>query len=155
MRYVLCAALAVLAAACGDNGASDDVPPPAPPITTVALEPLAGTDVQGQLDGELGCSFTVGDDVLIIAMGNVDPTDVSEALAKREGRVEELDATAPGGYDGMVEGASFSGGDLSIEVQTDLRNETGNEQVAYAARLTVSQTDGALRTYNGAWTCGP
>ncbi len=155
MRLILCAALAALAAACGQTTEVTEAPPPAAPPAPFSLEAMGQNDIQGQLTGELGCSFTVADDVLVVAMGNVDPNATSEALAKRAGVTSELQATATGGYDGMVEGASFTGDGLTLAIETVQRSETGNEQVAYNARLTATQNDGASRSYDGMWTCGP
>jgi len=155
MRLILCAAFASLAAACGQTTEVVETPPPAAPPAPFALQAIGQNDIQGQLTGELGCSFTVADEVLVVAMGNVDPNATSEALAKRAGATSELRATATGGYDGMVEGASFTGDGLTLAIETVQRSETGNEQVAYNARLTATQNDGATRTYDGMWTCGP
>jgi hypothetical protein len=150
MKQGLAALLLLCVCACSETGAPQDAAPPQPaPEDTVAgdgspfdLEPLAFTETSG-LAGELGCSFAVGDDLLLIAMGFVASADRSEAMVKRAGATEELVATSPGGYDAMVEGA------------TQRPNETGNEQVAYNATLTAMRADGAERTYSGVWTCGP
>jgi hypothetical protein len=162
MKQGLAALLLLCVCACSETGAPQDAAPPQPaPEDTVAgdgspfdLEPLAFTETSG-LAGELGCSFAVGDDLLLIAMGFVASADRSEAMVKRAGATEELVATSPGGYDAMVEGAAFGARGLVVEIATQRPNETGNEQVAYNATLTAMRADGAERTYSGVWTCGP
>lgn len=158
MRWVICAAAVAMVSACGQTAApaADRAASPAPDVFAdrLALAALTAEDVSGRLSGELGCSFSAAQEPLMIAMGNVDPTARSEALVKRDGAVAQLPAVAVGGYDGMVEGASFEGGGLLVEVRTIARRETGNEQVAYAATLTA-RADGAERSYEGVWTCGP
>ncbi|HRE44881.1 MAG TPA: hypothetical protein PKY87_13060, partial [Terricaulis sp.] len=85
---------------------------------------------------------------------HVDAAARSEILIKRGGAVAQLAAVEPGGYDAMVEGAAFAGEGLSVEILTRDRMETGNEQVAYNATITIRSGD-AAQTYPGNWTCGP
>lgn len=157
MRTMTCAFIALLAAGCGQ---AEQAPPaphvlaPAPQTLALELEPLRGPDIEGRLSGELGCSFSGGDAVLAVAQAHVDPAARSEMLIKRNGAVAQLAAVEPGGYDAMVEGAAFAGEGLSVEILTRGRMETGNEQVAYNATITIRSGD-AEQMYPGDWTCGP
>lgn len=163
MRLITTLALAAALAACSqpDVAPSDAPAVEAPASETIGgdgsaleLQTLSGVTLP-ELSGELGCAFTANDDVLLLAKGNVDRAARSEALIRRGDTVEQLMATDEGGYDGMVEGARFGTRGLVIEVATQQRNETRNEQVAYNATLRAMRADGAERTYQGDWTCGP
>lgn len=155
MRTMMWAFIAVFAVACGPAPQAPHTPQtPALGPQSLALEPLLAPDVEGRLSGELGCSFSGGDAVLAVAQGHVDAAARSEILIKRGGAVAQLAAVEPGGYDAMVEGAAFAGEGLSVEVLTRDRMETGNEQVAYNATITIRSGD-AAQTYPGNWTCGP
>ncbi|HRO03323.1 MAG TPA: hypothetical protein PLS69_06935 [Terricaulis sp.] len=150
LAFAACALVLALAA-CGPEA---QTPAPGPGAPALALQALSGADIEGRLGGELGCSFTANGDVLLVAMGDVNPGAYSEALIRREGEVLLLPALSAGGYDAMVETAAFATGAMSAAVQTGARNQTGDEQVEHSATLTV-RADGAERAYDGVWTCGP
>ncbi len=158
MKHLFGASLILLACACSPAPTTEA---PEAPVTDVRvgseleLQPLVGAETRGRLTGELGCSFAVGSDVFLLAMGNVDRAALSEALVKANGEVVQLPAAEPGGYDGMVEGETFAGGGLSAEVRTIARNETGTEEVAYNATLLARDGAGGERAYEGTWSCGP
>lgn len=160
MRLMFCGALALALAACGQGAPpppAEPAPPPQAQTSATGVAPLTAlteADFATPLNGELGCSFTSGEDVLMVAKGNVDRAARSEALVKANGIVTRLNATAVGGYDGMVEGASFAADALTIEVSAGARGETGNEQVTYNATLTA-RSGAEVRAYDGNWTCGP
>ena len=168
MKYSTGAGLMLLAAACTAEQPATTVATPEAPATAAASSPTIGGDgsalelrtltgaVLPDLGGELGCSFSADGATLLIASGIVDRTTRSNAAIRRGGEVEQLVATGPGGYDGMVEGATtFGTSGMTIEIATQTRNETGTEEVAYNATLRAMRADGAERTYNGTWTCGP
>jgi hypothetical protein len=159
MRFLMGVVFLVVLAGCGESAAppaAETVEPPAAQASagTVALSALTGAEFAMPLNGELGCSFTVGESVFLVAMGNVDDGARSEALARANGVAQRLAASAIGGYDAMVEGASFVSDALTVEVRTSARNEAGNERVAYNATLTA-RAGGAVQTSDGVWTCGP
>ena len=160
MRSIVCATALFALGACGQNAPAAPSAQPTPPVAenstlgVSSLSALTEADFTTPLNGELGCSFMSGDDVLLVAKGNVDRAARSEALVSADGAATRLVATEAGGYDGMVEGASFSTGALTVEVQTSTRAETGDEQVAYTSTLTA-QSGGEVRSYGGRWVCGP
>lgn len=157
MRFII-AVLALALAACGQTTPQprhDETPAlGASAPGELSLAALTANDLATPLGGELGCSFVVGEEVLLVAKGNVDRNARSEALAKVNGAIVRFSATEAGGYDGMVEGAAFSTEALNVEVLTAARGDTGNEQAAYNATLTV-RAGGVEQAYNGTWTCGP
>ena len=156
MRLMMSIAAVAALAACSQEAPRAPATTETPPATAaaLALSPLVGEETRGRLGGELGCSFAIGRDVYVLAMGNVDPTATAEALVKRNGVVVQMPAAAAGGYDGLVEGETFADEGLSVEVRTNARNETGTEEVAYNATLTARDATGE-RAYEGTWTCGP
>lgn len=159
MRAILAASVLGFVAACGQAPPPEEPAAPAAESATRALaaltlEPLSAEDVSGRLGGELGCSFRVGEEMLMLAMGVVASEEPSEALIKSGGAVIQLRATEPNGYDGMVEGATFSAVQMTAEVRVDGERETGDEQVAYDATL-LARDSSAEAVVQGVWTCGP
>lgn len=158
MKYLIGAGVLMLACACSPASAPSEAPET--PVTDVRagaeleLQPLVGEDTRGRLSGELGCSFSVGDETMLLAMGFVDPAATAEALVKRSGVVVQMPATATGGYDGLVDGETFTADGLSVEVRPGAAIETGTEEVRQSATLTARDASGE-RSYEGAWTCGP
>ena len=165
----------LMLAACGEPPAPPQEPEPAPAAETspppagpapggtmggdgpqIELIALTERDLAGKLPQELACSFSYDDSgAILIAKGNVDKTERSQAVISNGGVVEDLQSTTTGGYDGMVEGVTFGGKGMTIAIAKLDRQETGNEQVAHTATLTARRADGAERVYPGTWTCGP
>lgn len=124
--------------------------------SAIELKPLTEQDLAGKLPQELGCSFTMGDvHALLIAKGNVNKAERSFAVINNGGVAEDLQSTTTGGYDGMVEGVTFGGKGMTVEIAKGAEQVTGNETVQHAATLTAKRADGAERAYPGVWTCGP
>jgi hypothetical protein len=157
MRVLVCTLAVALLAAC-----SREAPPaepqetvPTPTLAELALDPITGdAPIAGRLSGELGCSFRVGEDQLLLAMGFVASQERAEALVVRGGEVVELQATEEAGFDGLGDGATFQGEGVSVEVALGASRATGSEEVSNDATLTL-RADGQERAYEGVWTCGP
>jgi hypothetical protein len=178
------AILAILAvAACsGPTGAEDqaqtpspapaaappvpEVPPVTPPVTTgdtvggdgspILLTALSSADLEAtKLSGELGCSFSSPTaSPLLVAMGNVASQTPAQGVVKVLDSVERV--TAPGGFNGMLKGTTFVGqGKTLVVALTGQPPVGGGESPAYPATLTYDRADGARRTIEGSWTCGP
>lgn len=170
-----CAAAAALLAACSEAppqpsepasapvAAAPAAPTPAPADgetvggdgSPIVLEPLALADLQGaQLGGELGCSFRTPEDALLLtAMGFVAATEAARGVVKVSGYVEPV--AAPGGFDGMVNGATFTGQGKTVVIAVTGPATGGGESPPYPATLTYQRADGASRVIPGQWTCGP
>ncbi|WP_206185462.1 hypothetical protein [Sphingosinicella sp. CPCC 101087] len=76
------------------------------------------------------------------------------------GVVKVLDSVervgAPGGYNGMVRGATFAGRGKTIRIALTGDGPVGaGESPPHPATLTYERADGASRTIDGLWTCGP
>jgi hypothetical protein len=157
MRVLVCTLAFALLAAC-----SREAPPaepaetvPTPTLAELALDPITGdAPVSGRLSGELGCSFRAGEDQLLLAMGYVASQERAEALVVRGGEVVELQATEEAGFDGLLDGATFQGEGVSVEVKLGESIDTGHEGSASNATLTL-RADGQERAYEGVWGCGP
>lgn len=158
MKHALFITIAALVSACGAPKAPETTAPEGPPVEARApqmiLEPLAEADITGKLTGELGCSFSKDGATLVLAKGDVSKTATSQAVIKRNGAATLLPATKPGGYDGMVEGASFADQSAAVDIRPNTGTETGNEQVSYDATLTL-RAEGGEQSLDGQWTCGP
>jgi hypothetical protein len=125
----------------------------------IQLSGLTLADRQSHhLDGELGCGFntredTGGADPLLTAMGFSGSKDAAQGLVKVTGFVERI--AAPGGFDGLVKGATFTGAGKTITIAVTGKATGGGESPAYPATLTYQRADGAERAFVGTWTCGP
>lgn len=122
----------------------------------ITLSPLLRADFEAnRLEGELSCGFNSGGggDPLLFATGFVASKDAAQGLVKVGTYVERI--AAPGGYDAMVKGATFSGQGKVIKIAVTGEATGGGESPAYPATLTYDRADGARRVIAGTWTCGP
>lgn len=128
MRYPVLAVLTVFAAACSDGASTaSSTATGAATSTASMLAPLGQTEGQG-LDGELGCSFSIGSETYMIAMGYVASAQRSEAAVKLDGAVAKLTATAEGGFDTLGGGGSFAADGLTVTVATASELPTGDRK---------------------------
>ena len=120
----------------------------------IRLSPLRAADLAGaELQGELACSFANSRDPLLLAKGEVKSKERSQGLVKIGDYVERVGA--PGGYDGMLRGASFGGRGTTVRIAVTGPATGGGESPGRPATLTFLRGDGASRTIRGTWTCGP
>ena len=122
----------------------------------IALGPITPGDIEGvSLEGELGCSFssTPGGTPLLLAKGDVASDSPSRGVVKVGGHVEPV--AAPGGFDGMLRGARFSGAGKVVVIELTGPATEGGESPPSPAILTYDRADGARRTFAGQWQCGP
>ncbi|MDR7193581.1 hypothetical protein [Luteimonas terrae] len=148
--------------------AADDVAPePAAPVSDAAsgtvggdgsqivLDTLGETDLgSANLAGELACSFSEDDQPpLLYAMGVVGSQDPAQGIVKVAGYVEPV--RAPGGFDGMTQNPTFTGQGKTIRIEETGEAIGGGESPPRPATLTYLRADGASRTIEGRWQCGP
>lgn len=122
----------------------------------IRLLPLTSADIRAaDLEGELACAFEQKRDaVLLIANGNAGRGSPVFGIWKAQGGVERVGNG--GGFDGMVDGATFTGPGTTIHIRiTDRTASKGTESPARAAQLVFNRADGASRTFPGWWRCGP
>jgi len=118
--------------------------------------PLTAADIEGaSLAGELACAFstTPGGAPLLLARGDVASDAPARGVVKVGDYVEPV--AAPGGFDGMLRGAKFSGAGKVVLVEPTGPATTGGESPPRPATLTYHRADGARRTFAGQWQCGP
>ena len=122
----------------------------------IRLSPLGSGEVEAaDLGGELGCSFANAErETLLLAMGNVASQEPAFGIVKVGDYVESV--STPGGFDAMIRGATFVGKGKTLVVdRTSSQPVGGGESPPYPATLTYQRADGASRTFEGLWTCGP
>ena len=122
----------------------------------ITLAPITAGDIEHvSLAGELGCSFssTPGGTPLLLAKGDVASDSPSRGVVKVGGHVEPV--AAPGGFDGMLRGARFSGAGKVVVIELTGPATEGGESPPSPATLTYDRADGARRTFAGQWQCGP
>lgn len=121
----------------------------------IVLNGLTSADVAGEsLPGELACSFSAsGDQTLLLARGDVASSDPAVGVVKVGDYVERV--AAPGGFDGILRGASFAGRGKTVVVEVTGEPIGGGESPPRPATLTYQRADGASRTFPGQWNCGP
>lgn len=142
------------------------LPQPNAPLTTgatvggdgsqIELHGLSPADLAANaLVGELGCSFSTAgaSQPLLLAMGDVASKDAARGLVKVGDYAERIGA--PGGFDGMLKGPTFSGAGKTIRIVLTGPAKGGGESPPRPATLTYERADGASRTWEGGWTCGP
>ena len=129
-----------------DPAAQESVPVSAPPPASVdvrSLEPLgniAGADL-GPRDG--GCTFTVGENPLLLAGAPNNPAASGKAVVRAGSKLYLLGA-APGGMDAIRQGTRFTGEGVTVDV-----TPTTNQ----AAVLKVTDAQGRSANLSGMWIC--
>ncbi len=178
VAWALAAATLALTA-CSDQKAQDQTastPPPAvgsetrtpatPAPAPAAAQTVGGDGSEIQLsevsfadmranptEGELACGFAADGVTLLSAQGYVASKDAAQGLVKVGSYVERV--AAPGGFDGMVNGATFTGAGKTIIIAITGQATGGGESPPNPATLTYQRADGASRVFTGTWTCGP
>ena len=121
----------------------------------IELRQISALEIEeAKLPGELGCSFSTSEaSLILIAMGNVASRDAAQGIVKVGSYVERL--SAPGGFDAMLKGVTFSGAGKTVRIKLTGPAVGGGESPARLATLTYDRADGARRTFTGRWNCGP
>lgn len=121
----------------------------------IELSALSAAEIeQAALAGELGCSFSSAEAApLLIAKGDVASADPVFGLVKIGDYVERV--AAPGGFDAMAKGTSFSGRGTTIRIALTGAAIGGSESPPRPATLIFDRADGAQRSFTGRWECGP
>ena len=123
------------------------------------LQPVT-EDNASTLEGELGCAFQTADDgnTILVARADVAQDDRPTAVINNDGFGVQLYGQQPGGFDGLETTAgTFAGEGVVVVVELGDATLDGSETEASsrAATMTVNRSDGATRSYDGDWTCGP
>ena len=134
---------------------SPTVPEQAPPV----LEPMVYEEYTSLIEPGLGCSFSTADErLLLVSTAPMDESAIAEAVVKRDGKTMVLRAQDAGGYDALVNGATFAGeGALSARVERLPGEGTPGEieTTSWPATLTVMAHGETGTVYpEGKWNCG-
>ena len=120
----------------------------------IQLSELTSADMQANpTQGELACGFAANGATLLTAQGNVASKEPAQGLVKVGDYVERI--AAPGGFDGMLKSATFTGAGKTILIAVTGPATGGGESPPRPATLTYQRADGASRVFPGTWTCGP
>lgn len=122
----------------------------------IRLDALTARDLEdAALSGELACGFSTDDGARILfAMGLADSEEPAGGVVKVSGHVERIGA--PGGFDGIVEDPTFTGRGKTIRIAVVGPPAVGGgESPPRPATLTYHRADGASRSFDGHWRCGP
>ncbi|KCZ48090.1 hypothetical protein [Hyphomonas pacifica] len=126
--------------------------------SNIQLLPITA-DTGLDLEGELGCSFQTEPDnaLLFIAKANVGDEFRARGGINNNGYAETLTGTETGGFSMLeADGGKFGGKGMILTLTpVEQRVNDGTETVSQSAKLLVQRADGAERTYQGVWTCGP
>jgi hypothetical protein len=146
--------------------APETAPPTSPPSgangetvggdgSDIVLNGLTSDEIASAgLSGELACAFVgEGDQVLLHAKGVVASSDPAQGVVKVGDYVERVGA--PGGFDGMLRGASFAGQGKTVVIEVTGAPIGSGESPPNPATLTYQRADGASRVFSGLWNCGP
>lgn len=121
----------------------------------IVLEALSQEDIEGaDLSGELVCNFLEdGALPLLYATGIVASDEPAQGVVKVAGYVEPI--RAPGGFEGITTDPTFTGQGKTIAIELTGPAEGDGESPPRPATLTYERADGASRTFEGLWQCGP
>lgn len=123
--------------------------------SNIQLDELTESDLEdAALSGELACSFSTGNtQPILFAMGIVASDEPAQGIVKVSGYVERIGA--PGGFEGITDNPTFTGQGKTIEIAATGPASEGGESLPRPATLTYQRADGASRTFDGRWQCGP
>lgn len=138
-----------------DRAGADPAAGVAAGLPAIELGALQPPDIEGQLEGELRCGFADGDgQPLMIASANVGESEPIAALVKVAGVVETL-TVGSGGYDRMVDGASYTGNGLIASITPQGEDMTPGEGLTWRAVFRLENATGDALDLDGVWSCGP
>ncbi len=128
-------------------------PTPSPtPITLGRVTEAAAA----QVIGELRCAFlSDASDLLLVGAGDVDKASRATAVVMRGATPVLLTARAPGGFDAMAQGGSFTDAELTASITRGAPRETEHEGSSHTATLSVEAPGSAPVAIDGVWECGP
>lgn len=130
---------------------ADDVPVPAEPV---GLRPLLPETVEAAgLTGELACSFTARNEMLLLARGNVAAAGPADALVRSDAGPVRLQR--PGGFDAMIDGGRFDGSGARVHIALTGPAVAPGESPPRAATLAFERSGTSPWRVAGEWTCGP
>lgn len=114
------------------------------------LAPLTETDItEAKLPGELVCTFSAKGHAYLYVAGDVASRGDAQGVVKLADSVVAVQT--PGGFDGMLQGATFKGDQLAIEIKLTGAALGGGESPHHAATATYLLKDNPSRPLEGRW----
>ena len=166
MRILAAVAMIASLAACGEAAPDPDPAPastqtPAATASTTApaldLQHMTYDEFSGLIEPGLGCSFQTGEDVLFVATAAMEPAEIAQGVAKLDGEPQVLTASEQGGYEALVDGATFAS-DSGLTLTVTRTSEEGTpgkiETTSWPAELLATAPGRADRRYIGGYSCG-
>ena len=131
---------------------------PSAPAKPLEFETMTYDEFSPLIESGTGCSFSTTDDILVlVSTAEVRPDAVAKGVVKLNGEPQVVTASESGGYEALMDGASFTGADgLSITVtRTSDIGTTGEiETTSWPATLMAERSDGGTASYEGIYGCG-
>ncbi|MDG6079069.1 hypothetical protein E3U23_07680 [Erythrobacter litoralis] len=177
MRYVLALTALAFLAACGDPVPEDAVnepivvPPRIETSPSPALTPAPTALVPSTIDsalrrdrgfeGELGCVFRRGQDVLLVGVANDASRENAEALIVIDGEPQDLRMDGSGGYNALSGTPSFAGpNDLQVDIDviSEASDAASESELTGPAPLAATMNlarGGQSLSVEGIYECGP
>ena len=142
-----------------DDTAETGIDPVGSEAAAITLQPVRAEDVEG-LRGELACAFNTSDsdETLLVARADVSEDARATAAVNNNGFGQQLFGEQLGGFSQIEPtGGTFAGEGLVvvIDLNGDELDGPQTEQSRQSATMTANRADGATRTYDGLWVCGP
>ena len=164
-KWTFAPCLAVLLSGCGEPAQPAPDPDPREKITPSPTESSSRLDVQSMtydefsplIESGLGCSFSAADDTLLVATAAMGEAVVAKGVVKLGGEPQVVTAQESGGYDALVDGATFSDdGGLSITITRTSEEGTPGEieTTSWPAEMVAGKSGQAPSSYTGFWACG-
>lgn len=130
---------------------------PSASAAPVAFQSMTYEEFSPLIESGLGCSFSADDETLLVATADLGEGVVAKGVVKLDGKPQVVTAQESGGYDALVDGATFSGSDgLSLTVvRTSDKGTPGEiETTSWPAFMTAERVDGGTARYEGIYGCG-
>ena len=117
------------------------------------LQPNDGADLQG----ELACSFatTRGGTPVFVGKGFSGVDERPQAAIRIGDYAERLMGAEPGGFGYLTRGGKYAGRGMTITITLGDEIDTGHEGSLHNATLLAQRGDGAERSWEGFYSCGP
>ncbi|RVQ67544.1 hypothetical protein EKN06_06200 [Croceicoccus ponticola] len=117
-------------------------------------------DMPFTLKGELSCSFIRTGDArpLLYATGFAGgEAERANGMVSIAGYPTPIVSSEDGGFNAIVDGGRFAGKGIVLDIRRGKAPmpHAGGESPPYPAAMKAMRADGAERSFNGTWNCGP
>ena len=122
------------------------------------LQTISYDQLSSMIEPGLGCSFATEDDrLLFVATATMEPAEIAQGVIMAKDAPEVVTAQEEGGYEALVDGATFTATD-GASVTITRTSEEGTpgeiETTSWPAELDYESGQGVKRRYIGSYSCG-